>query len=252
MDPSPSFRKLYSHVGEAMAEYAMVSHGDRVMVAMSGGKDSTVMLHALLHFQRVAPVRFDLVAVTFDPGYGSFDSGAIASYCRSLGVEHHVVGMPVGEIIRAKNFEDSPCVLCSRLRRGLLYTKARELGCRSLALGHHLDDIAVSFLMSVCRGHGISTMGACVEPKSPSAVRIIRPLAKVPESLVVACAAEIDVPKAGDCPYHDRLADGDRAYFGRMLRMFAERVPDVRSNMLKSFSRVEPDHLMRPSSNDGL
>ena len=177
-------RKILSHVRKAVDDYKMIEEGDRVAVGVSGGKDSFVLMHVLDHLQKAAPVNFSFVAATFDPGFENFGTEQVAAYCKVHGWEHHVVKMDMVSIIREKNFEVSPCVLCSRLRRGKLYGLASELKCNRLALGQHLDDIVVSFLMSVCRGQGISTMAPVVNPKNPDYPAVIRPLVLVPEKLI--------------------------------------------------------------------
>lgn len=207
----------------------MIGEGDRILVGLSGGKDSFMLLHALHALRRKAPVRFDLIAATFDPGFPEFNVAGIADYCRRQGWEHRVVKLDIAGILAEKRYEGTPCVLCSRLRRGKLYGLAAAEGCGKLALGQHFDDIAASFLMSLFRGQGLSTMGPNVAAKAKEGIRIIRPFVLAPESLIVRCREERELPQAGKCRYEAELADGDRAYFRGLVDELAERIPNLRS-----------------------
>ena len=238
------FAKLCRLAGEAAVKYRLIDSGDRILVALSGGKDSFALLHVLDHLRRRAPVDFVFEAATFDPGFPGFNVSGIAAYCRAHNWPHHLVGLDIPAIIAEKGLERSPCVLCSRLRRGKLYGLAARLNCNKLALGQHLDDIIASFMMSLCRGQGLTTMAPRAEPDAPSAPLLIRPLALAPEKLIAACAAQWQLPEAGKCRYRAGLENGDRRYFRALTDQLAERIPDVRSNLLHSLGKVEADHLM--------
>jgi len=238
------FSELCRCVGEAAVQYRMIEDGDRILVGASGGKDSFMLLHVLEHLRVVAPVKFDFVAATFDPGYPEFDSPEIEKYCRARGWEHRLVKLDISGILKDKDWEKSPCVLCSRLRRGKLYGLCRELGCGKLALGHHFDDLATSFLMSLCRGQGLTTMAPVVPPKTPGNPTIIRPLALAPEALIARCADELEIPRLGLCRYREQLNSGDRKYFRTLVDTLAERIPDLRANLRRSLAHVELDHLL--------
>lgn len=242
----PQFKKIRRLAGEAVVRYGMIGEGDRVLVGLSGGKDSFVLLETLHHLRSVAPVSFDVIAATFDPGFPEFDAAAIRDFCASRRWEHHVAGMDIASIIAEKDFSRSPCVLCSRLRRGRLYRLARELKCNKLALGHHLDDIAISFLMSLCRGQGLATMAPVVKPRNEADPQVIRPLALVPESLIRACAGAADFPAAGICRYEEQLAAGDRKFFAQTLALWEKRIPALRSNIARSLADPRLDHLLVP------
>lgn len=230
--------------GEAAVSYRMIGGGDRILVGASGGKDSFVLLHVLEHLRQVAPVEFSFAAATFDPGYPEFGTPEIAAYCREHGWEHHVVKLDIAALLREKDWEKSPCVLCSRLRRGKLYGLCRELGFNKLALGHHFDDLATSFLMSLCRGQGLTTMAPVVLPKEPDRPTVIRVLALAPEALIERCAEALGVPRYGLCRYREQLKSGDRKYFRDLVDTLAQRIPDLRSNLRRSLAHVESDHLL--------
>jgi len=222
----------------------MIADGDRILLGISGGKDSLALLHILNHLRAVAPVKFELQAVTFDPGFPGFNAAGVGDYCRELGVPHRIVGLPVAEIIEEKGFDRSPCVLCSRLRRGILYRTAGEERCGKLALGQHLDDIIISFLMSLCRGQGLKTMAPRVAPERAGTPEVIRPLAFVPEEMIRRWAAGMQLPSGGSCKYRSELESGDRRYFAGVLAGLEERIPDIRSNFFHSLGKVELKHLL--------
>lgn len=241
-----AFARVIRHAGEAVGKFRLIAAGDRILAGASGGKDSFMLLETLHALRRRAPVDFTVIAATFDPGFPGFACDRIALYCRDRGWEHHSVRLPVGEIIAEKGWEKSPCVLCSRLRRGSLYGLAGRLGCNKLALGHHLDDLLASFLMSLCRGQGLTTMGPYVRAKREE-VAVIRPLALTPEQCILEAREEFEFPQAGRCRYHEQVdRDGDRAYFKSLLARVEERIPHLKRQMLHSLERVETDHLLDP------
>ena len=134
-------------------------------------------------------------------------------------------------------------MLCSRLRRGNLYSLARKLNCRKIVLGQHLDDAAISFLMCLCRGAGLSTMGPNV-PEKNGELRIIRPLIFTPEKMIADLAAEMELPVRGECLYKEQLEKGDRRFFKNLLQEMSLRIPDLRSNILRSLSNVQEGYLL--------
>lgn len=236
------FRKICRLAGNAITEYGMIREGDRILAGLSGGKDSMALLHVLKHFQQVAPLHFELEAVTFDPGFPDFSADATGEFCRSLGIVHHMIRFDMTRLLKEKNLEGSPCMICSRLRRGNLYTLARKRNLNKIALGQHLDDAEVSFLMSLCRGTGLSTMGPNVPEKSGK-LRVIRPLILTPENLISEWVHAQHLPVRGECRYKGQLENGDRKYFRRLLDQLAERIPDLRSCMLRSMSNIQEEYL---------
>ena len=242
---SREFKKLCRIAGETCVKYRLINDGDRLLVGLSGGKDSFMLMHLLEHLAAHAPVRFTFEAATFDPGFEDFNVEKISGYCRKYNWKHHVVKMNIPEIIREKNMSSAPCVLCSRLRRGKLYGLANSLQCNKLALGQHLDDVINSFFMSVCRGQGITSMAPKVRPQDPTHPTVIRPLALVPESLIKECAAAFAFPeKTGYCRYENTVRSGDRAAFAGLVGELAQKIPGLRENIAHSLTRVELDHLL--------
>ena len=239
-----NFQKICRLAGAAIADYRMIREDDRILIGVSGGKDSMLLLHLQHYFQAKAPIRFQLAAATFDPGFEGFDAEGTAEVCRTLKIEHHIIRLQVREVIERTGTTHKPCVVCSRLRRGKLYGLARELGCGKLALGQHLDDIAVSFLISCCRGGGLTTMGPNV-PSEDGSIRVIRPLAYVEEKLAAEAANELGILPRGECIYKKQLEEhGDRAYFKRKLREMEQEIPDLLQNMRHSLADLRPGYLL--------
>ena len=222
----------------------MILPGDKLLLGISGGKDSLVLLNVLTAIKAKSPFPFSFVTATFDPGFSGFCAENTAEYCRSLGVEHHTIPFDMPALLKEKGNPASPCVLCSRMRRGCLYTLARNLGCNKLVLGQHMDDVVISFLISSSRGEGITTMGPNV-PSEDGSLRVIRPLIYARESLVAAAAAELALPVRGECEYKEYLSEnGMRAYFKGVLESMEERIPDIRTHILRSLSDLRPEYLL--------
>lgn len=245
-EKSRAFHEIHRLTGQAVGRYDMIRAGDRLLLGVSGGKDSLTLAHVLHLMKRRSPIRFELELATFDPMFPDFGMAALEAYCRAQNWPLHSTRLDIGELIREKNF-DNPCMICSRLRRGKLYGLAAQLGCNKLVLAQHLDDAIISLLMSMARGQGISTMGPNVAAKEEN-IRIIRPLIMVPEPLIVESAANFDFPNSGKCAFAKRLeADGDRVYFKRLLSDMERRIPHIRTQMLRSMSHLEPEYLLDPA-----
>ena len=168
-------RPLLAAAGRALGDYAMIRGGDRILLGLSGGKDSLTLLHLLLHLQKKAPVKFELAACTVDPKSPEFDPSPLKGYLAELGVAYFYESQPIVESAAEHMKGDSFCAYCSRLRRGILYRIARENGYGVLALAQHLDDLAESFLMSAFFGGKLRTMQAHYLNDAGD-VRVIRPL----------------------------------------------------------------------------
>ena len=249
---TPAFDRLRRLAGEAIGRFGMISEGDRVLVGLSGGKDRLTLMHVLTALQKRAPVRFELFPAVFDPGFPDFGMASLRDYAAQCNWTLHEVKTDVASALDPAR-DNAPCVLCSRIRRGKLAGLARQLGCGKLALGHHLDDLLTSFLISLTRGQGLTTMGPNVPSRSCPGLRIIRPLALAEESLIRQAAAELGpYPEAGKCAYAETLADGDRAYFRKLLDDLSGRIPHLRAQMLYSLGKVEAGYLLDPRFLQGL
>ena len=186
-------KKLIKTAIQTMARYRMINEGDRVLLGVSGGKDSLTLLHILRHVQKHAPFSFELAAITIDPQVETFSPAALKDYMTKLGVTYHYVEAPIVDLANAHMRGDSYCAFCARMKRGLMYKTARELGYNVLALGQHLDDIAESFLMSAFHGGKLNTMKLHYLNDADD-VRIIRPLGFVRERQLRDFAAEAHLP----------------------------------------------------------
>ncbi|MBM6828254.1 tRNA 2-thiocytidine biosynthesis protein TtcA [Anaerotignum lactatifermentans] len=173
-------QKLLSYVRRAVDDYHMIEEGDRIAVGVSGGKDSICLLIALKHLQRFYPKRFKLEAITVSLGLPGAEYGDIQALCDELGVHYSVVHTDIGQIIFEERKEKNPCSLCAKMRKGALNTKAEELGCNKVALGHNKDDVVETFFMSLFYEGRIN----CFSPVSyldRSKLYSIRPLMYIPE-----------------------------------------------------------------------
>jgi tRNA 2-thiocytidine biosynthesis protein TtcA len=195
--PSKTLARL---TGRAIADFSMVRDGDRVLLGLSGGKDSLSLLHILHHLQQRAPVQFELAAITVDPMADDFDPSPLIPYLSALGVVCYYERKPIMELARAHMGRKSYCAFCSRLKRGLIYQTARDHGFNVIALAQHLDDLAESFLLSAFHGGRLQTMKAHYVNDAGD-LRIIRPLVYARERQTRDFAHNNALPVIADsCP----------------------------------------------------
>jgi tRNA 2-thiocytidine biosynthesis protein TtcA len=236
-------KRLCRQVGQAISDFNLIEAGDRVMVCMSGGKDSYGMLDILMKMQARAPVDFTLVAVNLDQKQPGFPAEVLPNYLKNLGIEFHIETQDTYSIVKDKIPEGKTmCSLCSRLRRGILYRVARELGCNKLALGHHRDDMLQTFFLNMFFGGKLKGM----PPKLVSdngEFMVIRPLAYVAETDLARWAAHRQFPiiPCTLCGSQDNL---QRQVVGEMLREWQRKHPGRIENMFAALQNVVPSHLM--------
>lgn len=193
-------RSLLSATGRAIADFDMIRHGDRILLGLSGGKDSLSLLHILLDLQKRAPVTFQLGVCTVDPQSPEYDPSVLKPYLHALGVPYFYESQPILESAKRSMSGDSFCAYCSRMRRGILYRIAREQQYNVLALAQHLDDLAETFLMSAFFGGKLRTMQANYINDAGD-VRVIRPLVYVRERQTEAFARDAQLPLVHEnCP----------------------------------------------------
>ncbi len=226
-------KALLRPVGRAIADYAMISEGDRVLLGLSGGKDSLSLLHILLHLQRHAPIRFEVGAITVDPGIPGFDPSPLQPYLAALGVPYFYEAQPIAQ--QAERFMDdasfSFCAYCSRMKRGILYNRARTDGYNVIALAQHLDDLAESFLMSAFHRGQLRTMKAHYT-NDVGDLRIIRPLVYARERQTEAFAENAPLPVVPDnCPACF-TAPTERQHMKALLAGEEERYKHIFKNLL--------------------
>ena len=197
-------RKIERRFKKALTDYRMLDDGDRILVALSGGKDSLTLLCALAALKRFYPKKFELCAITVDMGFEGADFSSIRKLCEELDVPYHVVPTEIQKIIFEVRKEKNPCSLCAKMRRGALHTAAKELGCNTVALGHHFDDVVETFMLNLFFEGRLG----CFQPVtylSRMDIRLIRPMIYMPEKDVryFANGANLPVIKS-PCP-----ADGN-------------------------------------------
>ena len=193
-------KKVRHLTGKAISDFSMIREGDSLLLGLSGGKDSLSLLHILRHFQRHAPIRFELSAMTVDPQSDDFDPTPLIPYLKSINVNYHYVKEPILEMANEHMEGDSFCSFCSRIKRGVMYSTARKNGNNVLVLGQHLDDLAESFMMSAFHGGKLKTMKAHYT-NDEGDLRVIRPLVYTREKMLAKFAKVNDLPViAENCP----------------------------------------------------
>ncbi len=193
-------KSLLRRVGRAIADYRMIRDGDRILLGVSGGKDSLSLLHILAHLRTYAPVRFDLGVITVDPEVEGFDPGKLKAYYDSLNIPYYYQQQPIMEQAKESMDGNSFCAYCSRMKRGIMYSTCREHDYNVLALAQHLDDLAESLLMSMFHGGQLRTMKAHYVNDTGD-IRIIRPLVYCRETQTSGFAQDAGLPIIPDsCP----------------------------------------------------
>jgi tRNA 2-thiocytidine biosynthesis protein TtcA len=236
-------KRLHRQVGQAIGDFNMIEAGDKVMVCLSGGKDSYAMLDILLSLRARAPIDFELVAVNLDQKQPGFPEEVLPAYLRQVGVPFHIEEQDTYSIVKALIPEGkTTCSLCSRLRRGILYRVAGELGCTKIALGHHRDDIVTTLLLNMFHGGKMKGMPPKLVSDDGKNV-VIRPLAYVAESDLVRWAAHRQFPiiPCNLCGSQENL---QRAAIKDMLHDWERKHPGRIENMFNAMASIVPSHMM--------
>ena len=236
--------KIAKKVTKAIADYQLVEDGDRVMVGLSGGKDSWALIQILDVLRQRAPIRFSIVAVNVDSGYKEYKHDVIARTCEARGWEYRIEHTGIGEAIEdILDVDQTPCSLCARLRRGVLYRVADEVGATKIALGHHADDFIETLLLNVFFAGALKAMPAKLVSDAGTQV-VIRPLVLVGEDEARAYTKECELPVIGCCC----PACGDlglqRQRVKKLLMDLDREHPGVKSSMIKALQNVAPRHLL--------
>jgi tRNA 2-thiocytidine biosynthesis protein TtcA len=236
-------KRLRNQVGQAIADFGMIGAGDKVMVCLSGGKDSHALLDVLLGLQKKSPVGFDLVAVNLDQKQPGFPQRVLPEYLEGRGVPYRIVEQDTYSVVKRVIPEGSTmCSLCSRLRRGILYRVAGELGASKIALGHHRDDILATFFLNLFHQGKLKAMPAKLRSDDGRHV-VIRPLAYVRESDLVEYADTKAFPII-PCTLCGSQENLQRKQIGRMLREWEKTQPGRIESILRALTDVVPSHLL--------
>ena len=232
-------KRLLSYVRRGVDDYKMIEEGDKIAVGVSAGKDSLTLLCAMAELRRFYPIKFDLIAITIDMGFeGGTDFSPIEKLCRELDVEYHVVPSQIAKIIFDVRKEKSPCSLCAKMRRGALHNAAKELGCTSVALGHHFDDAVETFMLNLFFEGRIGCFSP-VSYLSRVGLKLIRPMLYMPEKDVRYFASKNELPVvASKCP-----ADGntEREEMKKLLSELDRKHKGLRYRIFGAMQRGEVD-----------
>jgi len=242
-------KRLHRLTGQAIIDFNMIEAGDRVMVCMSGGKDSYGLLDILLSLQSRAPITFELIAVNLDQGHPGFPKDTLPNYLRQRGVKFHIETQDTYSIVKRVIPEGKTmCSLCSRLRRGIIYRLASELGATKIALGHHRDDILQTFFLNLFFGGSLKSMPPKLVSDDGRHI-VIRPLAYCEESDLQRWAEWRAFPII-PCDLCGSQENLQRQQIKRMLQEWDRQTPGRTATMFQALGNVAPSHLLDPRRHD--
>jgi tRNA 2-thiocytidine biosynthesis protein TtcA len=241
---TPLETRLAKKTTKAITDFNLIGDGDRVMVGLSGGKDSWALLQILDVLRQRAPITFSLVAVNVDSGYEGYQHRAVGEACRARGWEFYSEHTSIGQVIDDKLDADAtPCSLCARLRRGVLYRLARKVGATKIALGHHLDDFVETLLLNLFFAGSLKAMPARLVSDDGAHV-VIRPLVYVTEAEARAYTREHELPVISCCCPACGDLSLQRQRVKRLIMELEREHPNVKASMIKALGNVMPRHLL--------
>lgn len=239
-------KRLKRDTAKAVTDFNLIEAGDHIMVCLSGGKDSYTLLDMLLHLQRVAPIHFSLVAVNLDQKQPGFPAETLPNYLSQQNVDFRIIEEDTFSIVKEKIPDgQTTCGLCSRLRRGILYRTADELGATKIALGHHADDLLETLLLNLFHGGSVKTMPPKLHADNGRNV-VIRPLAYCRESMIASFAALKEYPII-PCNLCGSQPNLQRQAMKTLLTTWEQENPSRIASMLTALGNVKPSHLLDQS-----
>lgn len=250
-------KTIFKQFTKALADYRLVSEGDKIAVCISGGKDSMLLAVLFSDWQRHSPVPFEVKFLVMDPGYSAANREMIEQNAQKLEMPITVFDTDIFGAV--ENVRSNPCFLCSKMRRGHLYNKARELGCNKIALGHHYDDVIESILMGMIYGGQVQTMLPRVRSKNFAGMELIRPLYYVRERDIErwrdACGLRF---LRCACRFTERCGEATgeelskRAEIKKLIAYLAEKNPQIEANIFRSVENVRLDRIVSYKDKDGV
>ena len=223
-----TLQKLYSYSRQCIQQFDLIQEGDRITLGISGGKDSLALLYAMAGLKKFYPKKFDIIAVTADLGFGSFDMSAVENLCRELEVEYHLLKTDIATILKEKVKKGTYCAMCAKLRKGAINNFAKEHGCNKVAYAHHQDDIVETMLLSLIYEGQFYTFGPKTYYKEAD-ITVIRPLINIPESDMKGFRNKYSLPCVKNpCP-HDGTTR--RQYVKDLVAKINKDNPGVKKKM---------------------
>ena len=243
-------KRMLSYTRRGVDDYNMIEEGDKIAVGISGGKDSLALLCSLAYLRRFYPKKFELIAITIDMGFeGGMDFTPVRELCKKLDVPYHIIPTEISKIIFDVRKEANPCSLCAKMRRGALHNAAKELGCNSVALGHHFDDVVETFMLNLFFEGRLG----CFSPVtylSRVGVKLIRPLLYMPEKDVVEFAKKNELPVVeSKCPADKNT---EREEMKQLLRSLERENKGLRYRIFGAICRGELDGFREISRMQGI
>lgn len=234
-------QKLLGKLRRAVSDYGMIKSGEKIAVGLSGGKDSLLLLTLLAKYRVFSPEQFELTAITIDTGMPDTDFSALTEYCKSLNVPHIIEKSDIYEVVFNIRKESNPCALCSKMRRGALNNVAKENGCYKLALGHNLDDLLETFMMSMFYEGRLSTFMP-VSFMDRSGVTLIRPLLYIEERDVISAAKRYGFPVLDNkCPVNKHT---EREHIKSIVKSIVKEIPISKDRMISALLSPERYNLL--------
>ncbi len=238
-------REIRSLMGKAIHRYGMIEEGDRIVVGVSGGKDSLTLLHLLHERRKRVPIHYELIPIHIDLGFHTGRAEVLKDFFEARGLRYHIEFTHIGQRANSLENRENPCFLCSWERRKRLFQLAQQFGCKKIALGHHKDDIIETFLLNIFYSAEISTM-LPVQPLFKGKITLIRPLALLEEKKIERFAREMHLPFGpSGCPVSGKTK---RREIKELIEQLERKNRKVRGNIFRALSNIKTDYLLSPKN----